>query len=342
VIQNIFYFEEHARKVGFWGWAITIGPYFGPFLSALILAGLTWRQSFGVVSGILAIGFLLIIFVMDETFYDRDNLENNPPRIEGYWRHKVYSLSGVMGYRAKNRPSLWDGAVAIAMVFVKPHLLTIFFYHGMTFMWSVGINGSLIDFLVAAPSAGGYGFSSVEVGLMYLSPIIAVVLGEGFGHFFNDSLQARSIRKNRGVFVPEDRLWATYLATAIMVVGIVLLGVSLEHHWPWIAIAVFWCLFVFAVMTSTVVVSAYELDCFPTSSAQASALLNFTRVLFGFLVPLFQTEWADAVGATWSFATQGIICAVAFFVFIPVVQKFGRHWRSKTNMSPDFIKAHVP
>lgn len=77
--------------------------------------------------------------------------------------------------------------------------------------------------------------------------------------------------------------------------------------------------------------SAYELDCFPQQSAAASALLNLTRVLFGCTVPLFQTKWADAVGAGWSFGTQAIICFVAFGLVL-TVQRFGKQWREKTGL----------
>lgn len=41
----------------------------------------------------------------------------------------------------------------------------------------------------------------------------------------------------------------------VMCLGLVLLGVGLEHLWNWAFIAFFWGLFVFAVMTSTVTIS---------------------------------------------------------------------------------------
>lgn len=49
-------------------------------------------------------------------------------------------------------------------------------------MWSVGINGTLLLFLVpAAPK--GYGFDSTSLGLIYFAPMTAVVVGELWGHF---------------------------------------------------------------------------------------------------------------------------------------------------------------
>jgi len=55
-------------------------------------------------------------------------------------------------------------------------------------MWSVGLNGTLISYLVPPVSEGGYGFSTVSLGLIYFAPIIAIIAGELFGHFVGHKL----------------------------------------------------------------------------------------------------------------------------------------------------------
>jgi len=40
-------------------------------------------------------------------------------------------------------------------------------FYGMTFMWAVGINQTLVLFLYPPPAAGGYGFSNLAAGLFY-------------------------------------------------------------------------------------------------------------------------------------------------------------------------------
>lgn len=46
----------------------------------------------------------------------------------------------------------------------------------------MGINGTLITFLVPPVAKGGYGFDTTDVGIMYLAPIIAIIAGELFGN----------------------------------------------------------------------------------------------------------------------------------------------------------------
>lgn len=72
---------------------------------------------------------------------------------------------------------------------------------------------------------------------------------------FNDAIQSRAIVRNRGRFEPESRLWAIYFSAVVMCLGISLLGVALENRWHWSLVGFFWGLFVFAVMTSTVIIS---------------------------------------------------------------------------------------
>lgn len=51
----------------------------------------------------------------------------------------------------------------------------------MSYMWSIGINGTLINFLVP-PRPAGYGFSTTGVGLIYFAPITGIIMAELFGH----------------------------------------------------------------------------------------------------------------------------------------------------------------
>ncbi|KAF8533324.1 major facilitator superfamily domain-containing protein [Trichophaea hybrida] len=336
IIQEMFFFEEHVGKINIWGWSFLVGPYFGPFISSFILRSLTWRQSFWFFSGLVAVGFLSVIFIMDETAYDREMPENNPPRPRGYWNYKIQSLTGVMGKKTKGRTSLLQASIELYRVFSQPHFFCLFLFHGITYCWTVGINGTLITFLVPSVSKGGYGFDTVDVGLIYLAPIVAIIAGELFGHFVNEEIQTRTIRTQKGRFIPEHRLLALIPATFLMGVGVSLLGWALGKHWHWLSVAIFWGIFVFATMCSTVVISAYLLDSFPNDSIAVAALLNFTRVLFGFLVPIFQNPWAEKVGAEWSLSTQGTICVVAYGLVL-VVQMWGREWRVRAEMCPDEI-----
>lgn len=151
-------------------------------------------------------------------------------------------------------------------------------------MWAVGINQTS-SILFATPVAeGGYGFAQDTVGYLFFAPIVAILLGEFFGHFFNDYLQHRYVRKHEGVFVPEARLSPIYLAGFFQIPGLTLLGQALTHHLHWSAIIIGWGMYVFGSMVASVATQSYILDSYPTASGEVSSLINLARLIGGFSV----------------------------------------------------------
>lgn len=154
----------------------------------------------------------------------------------------------------------------------------------MSFMWAVGINQTSAILFATPQAAGGYGFSTSTVGYVFFAPIVAVLIGELFGHFVNDWLARRYIRQHEGVFVPEARLTPVYLAGAFMVPGLVLIGQTLHRHLHWAGIVIGWGMYVYGCMVASVAITAYAVDAYPTAAGEVSALINFSRILGGFSV----------------------------------------------------------
>ena len=151
-------------------------------------------------------------------------------------------------------------------------------------MWAVGINQTSAILFAMPREAGGYGFSPNSVGFLFFAPIVAVVIGEVFGHFVNDWIAMRYIAKHQGVFMPETRLKPVYLAGAFMVPGLVLIGQSLHQHLHWIGIVMGWGMFVFGCMVASVAITAYAVDAYPSAAGEVAALINLARLLGGFSV----------------------------------------------------------
>src|SRR5271170_6829023 len=124
----------------------------------------------------------------------------------------------------------------------------------LTFMWSIGINVSLPLFVFPPPPAG-YGFSSLTIALLYIGPMIASVLGELFGHFFNDWLANSYIKRHHGIYEPETRLWMAWISTAFMTGGLIFIGFVFENLMGFYIIEVAWGIYLFGMITSVVAVN---------------------------------------------------------------------------------------
>lgn len=152
------------------------------------------------------------------------------------------------------------------------------------FMWAVGINQTSAILFSLPPIEGGYGFSQKSVGYLFFAPVVATLIGEAFGHYFNDLVASQYIHKHKGVFAPEARLPPIYLAGCLMVPGLVLIGQALHYHLIWVALAFGWGMYVFGAILSTVAITAYALDVYPSAPGEVAALINFARLLGGFSV----------------------------------------------------------
>jgi MFS family permease len=282
IIHDLFFFHERARKINIWAFSFLIGPYFGPFVSGLIIEKLSWRNTFGVLCGFYGLSVLGIILLGDETLYDR---ENKVQRQTGFIE-RVKRLTGIAGVRdASGKPGVWEVTKDLFGLMLRPYLLlpTFGFVTFIT-MWTIGIVSTITQFVKPPP----YLFSDTAASLLFFAPMIGTILAEFWGHWFNDFLANRYIRTHGGKYKPENRLWGVYPPWILGMAGLVLFGETLQHQLSWVGIAFGWGMNCFSTLGTTVAISAYILDVFPQQAALASAWLNAMRTIGGFCVVYFQ------------------------------------------------------
>lgn len=120
IIHDMFFFHERARKINIWAASFLIGPYLGPFISSLIISKLNWREDFGVLAGFYGLSLLMVVFLGDETLYDR-NKAGEKPRNRSILR-QVSLLLGVEGARVSGRPGLWTVTKHQYSLLARPYL----------------------------------------------------------------------------------------------------------------------------------------------------------------------------------------------------------------------------
>lgn len=99
IVTDVFFFHEHARKIGIWIVCVLTAPYFGPIFANFMLYYLVeWRPVTWMLAGVSGLNFVLTPFLIDETYYDRTiPLENQPhrgnkiSRILGIWQIRNHS-----------------------------------------------------------------------------------------------------------------------------------------------------------------------------------------------------------------------------------------------------------
>jgi len=327
-IKDMFFFHQHARKVGIWYSIFITSPVFGPFVGNFIYGGLhKWQPIFWLVFAWSSFLITMMLIFGDESYYNRQiPVEEQPARPKGQIS-RLLRLVGIWQIRHHSpTPTLVRGYGRLLEVFLKPVIPMSMLFYAMTFMWSVGINISSAILLETPRKAGGYGFGPTSLGYIYFTPLLGIVIGELFGHWFNDFLAARYIKSHHGVFVPEARLWTPYIGAALMIPGLVLVGQTLHLRLHWVRLVFGWGMVQVGIMLISVAIVTYVLDCYPSASGEVSALINLGRVCAGFSVGYFQQAWGKKDGFNVSFGLQAVVVTGSLIILF-CIQRWGARLR---------------
>ncbi|EJF58947.1 MFS general substrate transporter [Dichomitus squalens LYAD-421 SS1] len=329
VVTDMYPVHLQARKLSIWTMGFVISPVLAPFLLGFLVARANWRWAYGIGTIYNAIVMLLIAFFSEETMYDRHLEKPHPYTTPGTARYRIETLLGLTGYRmARFRPSWKAVALAPLRVFWRPHLLAALWFEGAMFGFQIGfhVTNSVV---LANPPPNGYGYGQIQIAATYASSLGAVLIGEVVGRYLNDWLLEVTVRRNKGVFEAECRLWACYPSVALFVCGSVLQGAAFQLHLHIAVLVVGWVLAQMAVMMNTSAIYAYCNDCFPKYQGEISALINLARSLGGFGVAYFQVNWVTRHGALQAFGTEAGIVAGLFLLMVPVLQIKGSYLQSR-------------
>lgn len=121
MIHDMFFFHERARKINIWAFCFLLGPYFMPFISSWLNLALGWRDNFWVLAGICAFSLLTVVFLGDETLYDRNETEK---AVATGFMSKIKLLLGVTGAKTtQGRPSILQTQKDQWTLIFKPYVL---------------------------------------------------------------------------------------------------------------------------------------------------------------------------------------------------------------------------
>jgi Major Facilitator Superfamily len=197
--------------------------------------------------------------------------------------------------------------------------------YGTAIVWFNVLNGTTALILSAPP----YNFTTNQIGLAYLSPMIGVAAGAIYSGYIGDRFALWYSRRNNGVREPEHRLWII-APSVILVPGFLLLwgvGASHEIHWFGPVFALFWLGFTNLVAAQTAI--SYIIDTYKDLSTQCMVTMMLIRNTMCFAVNYSLTDWLTNMGIQNTFilaAGLGFVQICSFLVMI----KWGKKWRDIT------------
>jgi hypothetical protein len=154
---------------------------------------------------------------------------------------------------------------------------------------------------------GEYGFTTEQVGLLYLGPGLGFLTCVWFVVPRIDTVYNRLTARNNGKGHPEYRLPLANIGSLLIPISLFWFAWTVEYHAHWTAsiIATFFYGIGQVIILNTT--TNYYIDCFETYAASAIAAGAVFRSVVGGIVPLFAPTLFEKLGYGWGVSVFGFL-----------------------------------
>lgn len=278
----------------------------------------------------------------------------SPARSDSTSRSRSISMAMRYTNRLREQPripylqtlKLWNGRIAHdswLRVAFRPFIL----YAYPSVLWSSVVYSLSIGWLIVLSevvahvyqSRDSYNFSSIQTGLIYISPFVGALLGTGVAGKVSDIIVRFMARRNGGIYEPEFRLVMAIPIAVSTTIGMMGFGWSAQINDSWIVPTIFFGVVSFGCSLGSTTSITFCVDSYRQYAGEALVTLNFSKNVFhGLVFSLFIVDWVDADGARTVFLVLGGIQLACLLFTIPMYMygKRARMWTVRRRLMERF------
>ncbi|KAI9032016.1 MFS general substrate transporter [Hyaloraphidium curvatum] len=309
IIADVWMPQDRAMPMSVFSMMPFLGPVLGPVISGYMGLSYGWRSVFYFLvtfSGLCAVA----TFFMPETYHPV-LLTAKARAIRKATGNTVAECASPVekAGRSVRQLLLLSLTRPLMFLFTEPIVL-------LTSVYAAICYGVLYLLFTAFPIIfqGVYGFSSGEVGLVFLGIWLGSVIGLfGIMPWANKKYVAK--KDSNGKFVPEERLWPAFVGGPLFVIGMFWLGWTSYPSIHWIVPALAGLPIGAGIMVIFMSTGSYVVDAYFIYAASALAAQTVSRSLLGFVFPLFSVSMFQAMGIHW--ACTLLACLALLMVPVP-------------------------
>ncbi|KAL9599551.1 MAG: hypothetical protein Q9219_003795 [cf. Caloplaca sp. 3 TL-2023] len=301
-ISDMFHPSQRAAIFGWYLLGPLLGPTIGPLLGGLIVQHLTWRWVFWFLTIICTINTVLGFLFLKETY---------APSILESRKQKYEETEGSGKFRIANQDDRPFGTKLVSsmqrplrILFTQPIVLTMAVWQAILF----GTTYSLYTNFEAI-YGGIYGFSTTQVGLVYLGPGLGFFLAVWFIVPKIDTVYNRLSEKHDDEDdpKPEYRLPLANIGAVLIPLSLFWFAWTVEYRVHWFVTVLSTVFFGLGQITVLNTVQNYYIDSFARYAASAIAAGAVFRSIVGGVVPLFAPAVFKQAGYGWGVSVFGFL-----------------------------------
>ena len=299
-ISDMFVPEERASIFGWYLLGPLLGPTLGPLFGGVTVQRLGWRWIFWIMTIICAVntlaGFIFlresyapVILNMRKKELESDEQANSKYRVDGFEEKPLYQKV----LTSLKRP---------VKIFFQPVVVTMSIYQALVFGTTYSIYTNMQQVY-----SGEYGFSTEQVGLLYLFPGAGFLTSVWFLVPRIDSVYKTLTERHDGKARPEFRLPLANIGAVLIPISLFWFAWAVQFHTHWAVSIVSTYFYGLGQVMILNTVQNYYIDSFEKYAASAIAAGAVFRSLVGGVVPLFAPIMFDKLGYGWGVSVFGFM-----------------------------------
>lgn len=311
-----------SKRAGVFGWYLLgplLGPTLGPLFGGVIVEYLGWRWMFWIMTIVSTINVALGFIFLKES-YAPVLLARRKRGLEAQGEGKFYfEGEDLRPLRVKLAHSMFR---PIKILCTQPIVITMASYQALIFATTYSIYTNMENIY-----GGEYGFTTSQVGLLYLGPGLGFLTAVRFLVPRIDTVYNYLAKKHGNEGRPEYRLPLANIGAFLLPASLFCFGWAVEYHLHWFVTILPTYFYGMSQIVIFNTVQNYYIDSFEKFAASAIAAGTVFRSLVGGVVPLFAPSWFDDLGYGWGisiFAFVGVALApspVLFYYFGPYLRE---------------------
>ncbi|TVY75768.1 putative MFS-type transporter [Lachnellula suecica] len=308
VAADLFFVHQRGTVLMMFHMALSFGAFLGPLINSYVVpCGATWIVS--------------IFIVHESSYYKRDV---NAP-FDSYPSKKTFiqKLSLTNGYNKDTSflQALWNTIRVLAYPPVLWTGLTVGVFVG----WGITVQLTSSRTFVQPP----YNYKASFLGFICISGFIGTLIALFFGGKLIDVISNRVTKAHYGVREPEYRLYAFIIPAIVGPMGILLFGLTISEHRPWLEPAVGYAMDAFGLIAVNNVLVTYAVDSYLPLAGEVLVVTFVMRGVIGTVLALYSVKWMENVGQKNFF---GMMVGVEYFMcaWVILFLIYGKRIRART------------